>query len=158
MTIEFVLTDRAVLRDLEHLVTKYEGVLEEAEQALKKAEESRDICKDRLAKARSLLEYERERVGKQIPLDDKSPYAGLALREAAVRVISSHSERPITSKEITETLQSHGYPLETKYPGRALHAALIGVDEVEKVGPGTYRLRGSTNNSREAADLEPSVN
>jgi len=152
--------DRTLMENLEYLMQRYETNLEEAEKALKEAEQGRDKCMERLSKARALLEHERERVGEQLPLDDKSPYAGLTLREAALRVIKEKVGQPVTFAEIIATLRAHGYPIGSRYPGRSLHAALIGVQDVEKVATGTYRWRNddpSANNSAEAAVLERSV-
>lgn len=157
-------TDGTLVENLKYLVNKHEQALADAEAKLKQAEEWRDKCKRRLDIVRELVQWEREdweRRGKQLHLDDQSPYAGLRLRDAAVLVIKERAGRPITFREIVQVLAAHGYPgVERGHPGRALHAALIGVPDVEKVASGTYRWRGNklgANDSSEAAGSGSSV-
>ena len=156
--------DRNLVENLRYLISKHERALEDAEMKLKQAEDWRDKCQKLLALVKELVEWEREdweRKGKRLGLDDKSPYAGLHLRDAALLVIKERAGRPVTATEIVQVLAAHGYSrIEQRHPGRALHAGLIGVKDVEKVAPSTYRWRGndiSANPSREAADLESSV-
>jgi len=157
-------SDRTLVENLKYLINKHEQALADAEAKLKMAEEWRDKCQKRLATVKELVEWEREdweRKGRQLHLDDKSPYAGLRLRDAVVLVIKERAGQPVTFSEIVQVLAANGYPgIEQGHHGRALHAALIHVADVEKVASGTYRWRGnnlSAKNSREAADLGSSV-
>jgi len=145
-------SDSTLLDNLKYLITKQEEALADAEAKMKEAEEWRDRCQKRLQLARDFLEWEREewqRKGRQLSLDGESPYAGLRLRDAAVLVIKERAGRPVTFQEIAHVLASHGYPgVERARPGRALHAALIGAADVEKVASGTYRWRGDNLNEQ----------
>lgn len=134
---------RILLQNLEHMVESYQSSLGEANEAVREAERQRGAWEERLKSAKSLLEFERERLGGQLSLDSGSPYAGLTLREAALRVIKGRQGRATTLDEVVQVLREAGYRIETRFPGRALHAALIGVQDVEKVAPGTYRWRAN---------------
>ncbi len=133
-------SDITLIENLAYAVGKYKLALEGAEKALTDAQANRDTCDDRLSKAQVLLEHERERIGvKQFTLDDGGPYAGLTLKEAVLRVLEKLGGQPATSEEVFDQLRANGYLVESKYPGRSLHAALIGVNQVERVGRATYR-------------------
>jgi hypothetical protein len=156
-------TDYTLVDNLKYLIRKQEQAFEEAEEAVRKAQDWRETCRKRLTDVKNFLEWVREdweRSGRQLHLDDESPYAGLRLREAALLVIQ-RAGRPITSSEIAQVLTAHGYPgIERGRPGRALHAALIGVASVERVASGTYRWKDNNigaNDSSEAAELGSSV-
>jgi len=132
------------VENLQYAAERYHESLQEAEKTLAEAQRARDAWLDRLAKINALLEYERERNGAQIRLDQDSPYRGLSTREAASEVIRRGGVKGTSIGEIIEVLKSNGYAFDTKYPGRAVHAALIGASGVEKVN-GRYQWRNGQN-------------
>jgi hypothetical protein len=76
---------------------------------------------------------------------ESGPYAGLSLREAVLAVLRERDGRKTNFRRIIETLEAGGYAINSDHPSRALHAALIGVKDVERVGKALYRWRNGTS-------------
>ena len=133
--------DRTLIENLKYMVQKYQEDVDVQREGVRLAEERVRAAEDRLVKAQALLEFEAARLGKQFRLLDENPYAGLTLRNAALKVIRRKSPKPVTFKDLETELTPYGYLKDTQYPSRALHAALIGAADVERVEPGTYRSK-----------------
>ena len=133
--------DRVLIENLKYMVEKYQQAVETEKQNVKAAEERLKDAEDRLARGEALLHFEARLLDKQFKLLDESPYAGLTLREAALKIIRRKAPRSVTFKDLESELSPYGYFKRTQYPSRALHAALIGAAEAERVEPGTYRSK-----------------
>jgi len=121
----------------------YENQVSAAEQELKAAQERLNRRRERLTAAQETLKDLREQFAEETTRTETGRFAGMRLREAAVLVIKEAGGKAVALATIIQTLNANGYPFNTRYPGRALHAALIGVSDVEKPGGGTYRWRHS---------------
>ncbi len=137
---------QTLLENLLYLVRAYEGDVQDAEQKLSEAQTYLDGNRTRLEQAKALVADAEERFGEELSVLASSPFAGLSLRDAAQQVIRGADGKALQDKEIIRRLVEQGFPFETEFPGRAIHAALIRVDEVQKVASGVYRWRnGKTN-------------
>jgi len=121
---------RAWLEELEESVAAYEREVADATRAVEAAKGRLTGAELHLRIAKDFLELERGRFAANSPLD------GLGLKELCIRAIRDKGRATI--KEIIEWLGSHGVKLDTKYPGRAIHAALMHATGVKKVAPRTY--------------------
>jgi hypothetical protein len=134
---------------LSALVEKYAAQLVAADEKLAEAQRHRDQIATNLDRAKMLLEYEREQSGIRMGFVS-SLYYGLPVREAAIKLLQSEG-RPLSKQELIDALVQAGYVFESRYPGRALHAALIGADAVIQDSEGRLALADFKNNANEAA-------
>lgn len=137
---------KAIVSDLEHLSQVYEGELETANEKVAAAERERNELRAFLDSTMTQLARQRERFGPSIVQTTEGKFAGLPVREAAIRVIKERAGQPITLQEIGKVLEENRYPILSDHPSRSLHAALIGEvkapdAKLEKVEAGTYRWR-----------------
>ncbi|MCI0441518.1 MAG: hypothetical protein L0177_20640 [Chloroflexi bacterium] len=146
------LSDREMFEALEKMVADYRDQVQEAEARVREAERLRDERAARLKKAQDLLSYERERIG--VPLSaPASGFRGLSLREAALKIIRENGGI-VSAEHLAGRLKEAGYVFGSA-PGRALHAALLGVAEVEKPYSGSYRWRGPRVDAAPEEALQP---
>ena len=127
--------DRTLLENLEYVAKRAEQGVEAARKELTKQV-------DRLSHARALLDFERVRIGKLAPAQN-GRYSGLPLRDSIIQILKDEAGRYITREAIIDRLLRNGVAFTTKTPGRSIHAALIVVEEVEKI-EGRYRWRAGT--------------
>jgi hypothetical protein len=118
------------LEELAQTVAEYEHRVEEARRAVELARTRLVGAERDFELARSFWELEKGKVSAESPLNEVS------LKEACVRAVREKGRATI--KEITEWLEIHGMRLDTNFPGRAVHAALMHASGVKKVAPGTY--------------------
>lgn len=130
--------DQTLLENLEYAVKR-------ARTDLQAAEESHKQLQERLSHATALLEFERKRIGTMVTTQS-GRYAGMALRRAIIEILRNGVD-VMTRQAVIDQLMRNGVTFESKTPGRAVHAALIGVEEVEKVD-GSYRWLGEIDLSR----------
>ena len=134
--------DMLLLDVLEQLVERSEA---EWNQAEKKARE----CQEQLSHARALLEAEHIRIGPAAR--HRGRYSGVPLRDAATEILRDALGVQMTAAAIHEELLANGGSLEGSSPGRAMHAALLGVSEIEKVN-GMYRWRISSQPAKDGRE------
>lgn len=141
---------RMMLKAADLDVALFERKAGEAKAKLGKAQAEFNVRDEQLKRA---IAHRTDLIGEfseELEAASKSPYAGLNLREAALRIIKGMRGEPITFQEIIDTLASRDYEIESKYPSRSLHAALMRADSAERVAPGTYRwLNGAQDRSEE---------
>ena len=136
-------TDITLLENLLYGVQQWERLLEVAEADVKRAEESRGRAKERLERYHALYKIENERLGK--PLDG-SPYEGLSLRDAVLKILERKSPRSVTFSTLISELKPWGFFAGTSHPSRSLHGALMRCTEAERIGQGEYRwFNGKAN-------------
>lgn len=123
-------THDAWLDRLEEIVRAYERETESAQQATKSAQDRLESAQRRLEVAKNFLDLERQRLARE------SPFGHMSVKEACILAIRDKGRA--TTKEIIGWLEQRGFKLETAFPGRAIHAALMHAPEVRKVAPGTY--------------------
>jgi exonuclease VII small subunit len=120
------------LTPLEISVRFYEGEVKNAREAVDRAQTRLAGAERDYQIAMSFLELERRRLSTSGP----TPFSEMTLRDACVSIVRQKGKA--TTKEIIEALEKGGLKLETEFPGRAIHTALMRAKEVRKVGPGTY--------------------
>lgn len=124
-----VANDQVLLDVLERLVKRNEDALAEADEKRRKYQ-------GQLDHARAVLEAEKERLG----ATGQGRYSRMTLRQAALEVIKEAHGNVITPTALADKLRQEGCLIGSSAPGRVIHAALIGVQEVEKID-GSYRWR-----------------
>lgn len=129
-------TDLTLLENLRYAVERCEREFELAEVDVKRVEEKREEARRRLAVYKELQEFENKRLGR--PLDN-NPYAGLTLREAALRILERKAPNSVSFMEFISELKPWGYFVGKRHPSRSLHAALMRASEAARIDQGTYR-------------------
>lgn len=112
----------------------YEQQVQAAQEAFDRAKASLEAAQRNLAVAKSFYDLEKRRL--QPDAGPSRRFAEMALREACVTIVMQAGRA--TTKEILEQLRDDGRELTTRFPGRAVHAALIRARGVRKAGPGIY--------------------
>lgn len=124
---------KAWLEDLEEGVSRYEREVEDAARVVDAAQTRLVSAQSHLEIAKNFLELERQRFASRSSLDGVSPKDACTL---AVREMGR-----ATIKDIIKWLEQRGFKLDTEFPGRAVHAALLHASEVIKVAPATYEIK-----------------
>jgi hypothetical protein len=122
------------LGPLEESLRYYEKQVQAVEEAFGRAEANLQAAQRNLALAKSFYDLEKRRLH-----PDAGPsrrFAGMTLREACVTIVMQSGRA--TTNQILEQLNEGGHELTTRFPGRAIHAALIHAPRVRKAGPGVY--------------------
>ena len=145
-----VVNDITLLDNLRYLVEKYEQLAKDAARRLRRAEEEHELWLERLRNARELLDLEAKRIDEHLPAT-KTLYRGRTLKQAALAVLKESNGAPLAPGEIAQRLRDSGYPMVSRFPGRALHAALLKAQNVEKTDSGAYRWVGPGSNPRSPA-------
>jgi hypothetical protein len=120
---------REWLDKLKATVDEYRERVADAERAVTAAETRLDGVRKDLQVAEHFLIMETAKVSNQSPRE-------VPLGKAAAAIVEEKGT--VTIREIIETLEARGFRLETKFPGRAIHAALLHAPGVRKIAPGTY--------------------
>lgn len=121
------------LEELEEIVSRYEREVKDAGHAAEMVQSRLAGAERDLSVAKNFLEMERRKFASRSSLDGMLPKDACTL---AVREMGR-----ATIKEIIEWLEKRGFKLETEFPGRAVHAALLHASEVIKVAPATYEMK-----------------
>jgi len=121
---------REWLDKLKTTADEYRHEVAEAERAVQAAQSRLDGAKRDLQIAENFLVMETERV------TNESPFGQMPLGKAASAIV--REKGTATTSEIIAALEARGFKLETTFPGRAIHAALMHAPGVKKVAPGTY--------------------
>jgi len=122
------------LAPLEQSVRYYEKQLEGAQQAFDRARANLEVAQRNLALAKGFYELEKRRL--QPDAGPSTRFAEVTLREACVTIVIENGRA--TTAHIVKELRDGGHELRTRFPGRAIHAALIRAPGVRKVGSGLY--------------------
>ena len=137
---------RTALSSLEQLSAMYEQELEAATAKVQEAERERDRIARHFDNVKNVLDDQQARLESQISRTSNGKYAGHPLREVAIRIIKERSPNDVSLSTMNSELNMNGYVIESQFPSRSLHAALIGElkkknPSIEKTGSGTYRWR-----------------
>lgn len=120
------------LTALEMTVRFYEGDVNNAREAVEQAQTRLSGAERDLQIALNFLELEKRRLDRSSP----APFSGMSLGDACASIVRQKGKA--TAQEIVAALEKGGYKFKTKFPGRAIHTALMHAKEVRKIGPGTY--------------------
>jgi hypothetical protein len=118
---------------LEESVRFYRQEVDSAREAVERAQTRLAGAERDLQTALNYLELEKRRLG---ATSGSAPFSGMSLRDACASIVGQKGRA--TTEEIVAALEKGGYRFETKFPGRAIHTALMHAPEVIKVAPGTY--------------------
>lgn len=119
----------------------WEEQAEMAEQAFERARAQLAAAQKKVEIARNYYEMERDRLHPEARASSR--FSGMTLREACLTIVGQSGRATI--REIVDQLRAGGYELKTKFPGRAIHAALIRAPGVRKAGPGVYEAASSAS-------------
>jgi hypothetical protein len=128
-----------IIGAVEEAVRYWERQVAEAEAAAERAQVTLGAARKHHEIARNFLELERQRLAG--PSTRRDRFAGSTLRGAAESVIRDMGTA--TTEQVADALRAGGYLFESKYPGRALHFALMRSKLVKKESSGRYRYVGS---------------
>jgi hypothetical protein len=122
-------TQREWLDKLQAIVHQYKQGVTEAERAVAAAQSRLEGARKDLEVAEHFLVMETAKVSNESP-------GQVPLGKAAAAII--REKGTATIREIIATLEARGFKLETNFPGRAIHAALLHASGIKKIAPGTY--------------------
>jgi hypothetical protein len=126
------------LAPLEQSVRFYEEQLKMAQEVFDRAQANLHLAQRNLALARSFFDMEKRRLQPDAAPDSR--LAGMSLREACITIVMEKGRA--TSDDIARELAAANYGLRTRFPRRAIHAALMHARGVRKVGSGIYEASG----------------
>lgn len=115
--------------------------LADTERAFNAAKDALEHDQEILEAQKNLLEVYRSMFGLELAEAESGPFAGLGLREAVLAVLRQREGKAITFPQIIEALREADYAIASEHPSRAIHAAIMHVEQVERTGRGLYRWR-----------------
>lgn len=122
------------------LLTNLEFIVERAQKDVTEAKDRLSTFQERLGHGEALLAAEKERAGQLAPALT-SRFEGMSFGEAAQHVVQEANGQEISADAIWDILSRNGFSLISRQPGRAIHAAFINAEDIERTGRARYRTR-----------------
>ena len=128
--------------DDRHLLLSLEFLARRAREDVATLMDKLAAAQSRQEHAEALLEAEKERAGPSLNIAIAGRFTGKTFGEAAREVVRDANGHEISADKIAEILRRNGVAMkEGQKPGRAIHAAFINADDIERTGRARYKWR-----------------